>query len=276
MLNDFRPELWDNPSIHKILARAMANGEDFKFTVEHLEASKPLEEWARYIVDNYVGSFEFMVSLVTQQRMGKELTLRQLRGALNVLLRAWRESLLEVVGEVGEEAVKPVDISDRPHQPSEVVDLAQVKTRLLTLGQVSVKPHDGTYTFVHNHEYRVLRFDTHEETGAQFVSYQCGSDNETAFARCGKIEPDGKMILWGAAYSRGEKISLSVTQRADLKTAIEFLCGMGSADQLKAGEAYALKSARCFVCHRPLTVPSSISDGMGPICAEKWTSHFGL
>lgn len=281
-LQEFEPEVWEQASIHKIIARAMARPDaaTFKFDAEMVKNSKPLWDWAEYLVDHYVGPFTLMVEFRTKQRLGRQLSENQLKVALNTLLAVWRRSLK--TAQVSAAADPIFDAS---------VDFAQVGTETPaavrtypTTAELSPKvlvqqiPTDGTYTYVSGSgDYRVVRFNTpqtkdHQPGKYTWVSYQYGPDNDTEFAGCARIT-NLELSMWKRAHLKGDcKVPLTEAQQADLVEAIVFICSLDKDDLLRSGEAYALRSGNCFRCGRTLTVPSSISAGLGPICAKA----FGL
>lgn len=292
-LTEFSAELWDQTSIHKIIQRAMSrpDAQTFKFDGDMILASKPLWDWAEYVVDHYEGEWDLMVKFRTLQRTGTQLSKAQLAVALNSLLKCWKRSLEFTAKQVAEAqreypSTEELGVFDQPQdlasipavQVSEMVQTDKGWTVKNAPEGMKVKvkiPHPGTYTFVDaNGEYRVVKFsvpDPKRDFGAMYVSYQYGSDNVRDFAKCGKIKKDGMLTVWGSAFHRGEVVQKHTpAQRADLFGAIVFICSFDKESQLAAGEAYALKSGVCFICGRNLTVPSSISQGMGPICAERW------
>ena len=273
-LNEFDTEVWEQSSIHTIIARVMArpDASTFKFDAEMVGKSQALIDWAIFLVDHYVGTFELMVDLRKKQRLGRTLSEAQLKVALNTLLNVWRQSLRQIA------QAKPVSnpAFDQPvdfTQPEAKVAARTYPTATELLITVTA-PHDGTYTYVTGAgDYRVIRFETPKESksGSTFVSYQYGPDNDADFAKCAKIDKDGTLTVWQKGYLKGDhKVALDGTQRADLVEAIVFVCSLDKAGQLAAGEAYALRSGNCFICNRTLTVPSSISAGIGPVCAKRW------
>lgn len=299
-LDEFETELWEQSSIHSIIGRVMArpDAQTFKFDGDMVQASKPLWDWAEYVVDHYVGTWTLMVEFRTRQRTGTQLSKNQLAVALNSLLNVWRRSMKQVAARVAQDKLNDdvfgqrVDLTKVPTfrkevipdpeggrpsiEPQDTIDAVKQETIDLAKNAAVLQsfegfkaPQSGTYTFVDGSgEYRVLRFDEYQ--GSTFISYQNGPDNESSFAKFGKITPDHKLVIWAAAFYKQDKIKISNAQRAQLRDAVEFICSMDQDTHLKFGEAYALKSGRCFVCGRTLTVPSSISEGMGPICAGKW------
>lgn len=256
-LNEFDAELWEQDSIHKIIGRAMGRPDaaTFKFTPEMVRDSRPLWDWAEYVVDHYQGTFELMIDYRTKQRLGRPLNENQLKVALNTLLNVWRKSL--------KAQASPFD------QP---VDLSTIKAEVTVplVAQVAQMPPKGTYTYVDAAgEYRTIRFEESDK-GSMYIGIMYCADN-TRFARVGAIRSNGGLVLWKGGFRGGEQVmQLSPTQRASIAEAVNFFCGFDKAAQLKAGEGYALASKRCFRCGRELTVPSSISEGMGPICAQSW------
>lgn len=305
-LDEFDTELWEQSSIHNIISRVMSRPDHstFKFDGDMVQSSKPLWDWAEYVVDHFAGDWDLMVKFRTLQRTGTQLSKNQLAVALNSLLKCWKrhlawveaakasaatpatrqyptsEELFDQVQDVG--AIKSFRQEIVPNSEGGVPSVEPQDTinsiaKSAPEGmKVKVKmPHPGTYTFVdQDGNYRVIKFsapDKKIDNGNMYVSYQYGSDNVRDFAKCGKIDSEGMLAVWGSAFRRGESVQKhTAAQRADLLAAIVFICSFDKDAQLKAGEAYALKSGVCFVCGRDLTVPSSISAGMGPICAEKW------
>lgn len=276
-LDEFDSEVWAQSSIQKIIARAMARPDfqTFKFDGEMVRNSKPLWDWAEYIIDHYAGTFELMVEFRTKQRLGRQMSENQLKVALNCLLKAWKGSLTETKTKTVFDQPSDFDKIPMPVNPTVAVEKPQAPTMQLNVQ----RPHDGTYTFVdQNGDYRVIRFQSNENTTINGkpvlttrIQYQYGPDNDSDFATCGKIDHEGKLIVYKSVFLRGAKIKdLTGDQRADLAGAISFICSFDKDAQLKAGEAYALKSGNCFICNRTLTVPSSISNGIGPVCAKRW------
>jgi hypothetical protein len=51
--------------------------------------------------------------------------------------------------------------------------------------------------------------------------------------------------------------------------ALSVLVAGGPVVAYEAGETYARASGCCWRCDRPLTVPASLLQGLGPVCAEK-------
>jgi len=303
LTDEFEAEVWAQESIFRIISKAMQRPdfETFKFNGDMLRSSKPLCEWAVYITDHYVGTYDLMVKFRTLQRTGSTLSPNQLAVALNSLLNTWKRSVRETKKTMAQRAAddlndgtspfdQEVDLSTVPTfrgeitsnpqggrpsiEPQDTIAAAEPKWNAPTNATVRVMegfkaPQSGTYTYVNGDgEYRVLKFD--EYMGSTFISYQNGSDNDNNFAKFGKIDSAGKLHIWSSAFFKQQKIKISTTQRAELYEAVQFICGMDPDQLLKSGEAYALRSGRCFMCGRTLTVPSSISAGLGPICAAKW------
>lgn len=125
------------------------------------------------------------------------------------------------------------------------------------------RPPDGTYTIVfEDGGYRTVRLRTNGEDwdfapGEQILSYLAGPDNETSFQSAGILKRDGRLTLWKRHRGTGLEAELARVVTALLH------------DHVAAGEAYALRSCRCWRCHRKLTVPASIHRGLGPDCARQ-------
>lgn len=126
----------------------------------------------------------------------------------------------------------------------------------IPVGYFTVVEGDGSYT--------TLRIQPHwDETeagkGVKVASYLSGADNESSYTRFGFVDPNGQVRVWGKHRS-----SEAIKHKAE---ALKVILGQKSA-LMAAGEAYALESGKCFRCNRKLTVPSSISAGLGPDCAK--------
>lgn len=300
-LNEFESCVWEQSSIHKIIARAMSRPDatTFKFDGEMVKASKPLWDWAEYLVDHYVGPFSLMADLRTKQRLGRQLSENQLKVALNTMLNVWRQSLKASAVAAARQPDAfdtPVDFTKLGTFTNEIVpdpeggrpsiepqDTIQALSRTYPTPQdlepkvmVEQIPVDGTYTYVAaDGDYRVVRFTTPRMADKQpgkitYISYQYGPDNDCEFAKCGRIT-NLELTMWKRAYLKGDtKVALNHTQRADLVEAIVFICSLEKDELLKSGEAYALRSGNCFMCGKTLTVPSSLSAGIGPVCARRW------
>ncbi|MBI4029115.1 MAG: hypothetical protein HY376_02010 [Candidatus Blackburnbacteria bacterium] len=115
---------------------------------------------------------------------------------------------------------------------------------------------DGTYTIQLPGEYRTLNVDTPTKgnfAGRTILSYLAGPDNETDFV--------------GFAFVEGRELRVwrRYADALALREAAQVL--LGTSDLTALGEAYAMRSGRCYRCGRKLTVPISLHRGMGPICA---------
>jgi hypothetical protein len=130
-------------------------------------------------------------------------------------------------------------------------------------------PVAGRYTVVMGAHERTIKFEQ-MKAGHYIISYLMGPDNTQDFIKCGVLETDGSLRLWHRWYRKGTKVNPKDADRNYVRQAIEYLCGLSKDEQLAAGEMYALKSGSCFICGRDLTVASSISAGIGPVCAKRW------
>jgi hypothetical protein len=120
----------------------------------------------------------------------------------------------------------------------------------------------GTYTVVFSpdeDDRLTIRFRepaTGKWVGTQLVEFMFGRDNESDFRRCGNWTGDGYR-LWAMFKEDGRIIR-----------AVAFMADSTKEDRDQAGITYALKSGNCYRCGRKLTVPASITRGLGPDCAE--------
>lgn len=91
--------------------------------------------------------------------------------------------------------------------------------------------------------------------GTLSVKLLTGPDNTRNYSPCAFIYPDNR-VQFSKKYRENE----------NLKCALHVL--MYADDPIKFGEAYALKTSKCWRCHLPLTRAKSIIRGLGPICAK--------
>lgn len=113
--------------------------------------------------------------------------------------------------------------------------------------------YDGDYTLEREDHHRTFRIrvqdaDDEFKPGQQIVSYLSGPDNENDYTRFGHLF-NGRLYIW-------RKFQGNTTLVAD-------------AQALMADPASALAAARCFSCHRKLTVPASVHAGYGPECIKQ-------
>lgn len=189
-----------------------------------------LLEWATEYARAYQGTFSFMVDMRIQVSRG--LSKGQAKGVLNSALAEAR--------------------FNRPKQRQESI-------QVVTKEQTAIKQvvPNGTYTVVWpDQTYRTLRvsddFRPDQSEGSQMVSYLSGSDNERDFT--------------GFAFISGDRVGIWGKYRDDsvLANSLRMLFE----DPAEAGYAYAVASGRCYRCGRTLTVPASLTRGLGPVCAE--------
>ena len=118
---------------------------------------------------------------------------------------------------------------------------------------------DGTYTVVFSGEddritvtLKQAPWATDKPAGTQGVRYLAGPDDKV-FAG----------FFDGATFSPSKNYKATGGRVSD---ALEIIANGGDKE---AGQRYAVESGKCWHCHRDLTVPASISMGLGPVCAEK-------
>lgn len=122
---------------------------------------------------------------------------------------------------------------------------------------------DGTYTVVmQGGERRTIRIKKHwddaeAQKGTRVIAFLTGSDNERDYTGCAFLTRDSRVIMW-KRFRNGSAV---------LQAAIAYLIQGGNHEE--AGMLYAVESGNCWHCHRTLTVPASVSRGLGPICAAK-------
>lgn len=131
--------------------------------------------------------------------------------------------------------------------------------------QLHNKIYPGVYTVVYvdssgrecghsTYRIRQQRADATFAPNEMLFDIMNGNDNESEYKSLGIIKKDGYAVIW-------PKDRLSYGYATD---DIATLLG----DPAQASRAYGIRSKRCGVCGRRLTVPSSIEAGIGPVCAS--------
>lgn len=118
-------------------------------------------------------------------------------------------------------------------------------------------PQHGTFTVGFKDDSRTTIRIRKPHPQANFVvaEYLFGPDNETSFKRFAREAVGGFRINPG----------LSPDGRA--MQALRALVSATDAEKEEMGFQYALESGNCWRCGRKLTVPASITRGLGPRCA---------
>jgi len=218
-------------------AQAVKIGETLgrKFQPEDLTQHPGLIDAAESYARRYTGSFDYMRDMNDAVHRYGHLTRGQAKGTLNCLLAEARRNADQERAEVCQ-ATEP-----------------------------SITP--GTYTIVFPAEdaddYLTLRVKPANfgdlPAGTLTVSFR-DTTAEYGWTRFGFISPAGELRIWsrfnGSDYDREIH-------------AAEILTSGSDEDRAAAGEAYALRSGKCWHCGRKLTVPTSIHRGLGPDCAKK-------
>lgn len=152
-------------------------------------------------------------------------------------------------------------LSEHPTLAGEGVVLPESQVLMCKNAQ---KLSDGTYTVVFaDKSYKTLRFRTQKPDakfapGDTLVAYLSGSDNETDYTSFAFFDrKEAALKIWrryqGEAFSQNMQQALEILLREPEKGAIE----------------YAVASGRCSRCGRKLTVPASLTRGLGPECFSK-------
>jgi hypothetical protein len=210
-----------------------------------------------YHARRYAGAYpltsrsDFMHSMRHRVASGQLLSMRQVRGVLNVIL---------------------ADAERHAAARREHVATAAPPEQMRTPGRATVEHPatpvvpDGYYTIVLSEQpevRRTLRVKTPREgtfarrLGRQYVSFLHGSDNVTSYR--------------SFAYVEGARTHMTDFRHSwELGAALELLVGYAQKDELDdSRQRYALVSGRCWNCGRMLTVPTSIHRGLGPDCAAR-------
>lgn len=111
---------------------------------------------------------------------------------------------------------------------------------------------DGTYTLETLTGHRTFRLRTQARgedfmPGKQIIEYLSGADNDADYTRFGHVA-NNEVKVW-------KKHQGNATLLADLQA-------------FWADPSQALAAVQCYRCHRTLTVPSSVYNGLGPECSK--------
>lgn len=114
--------------------------------------------------------------------------------------------------------------------------------------------YDGIYTVEDDQGHVTFRLRTQKADddfmgGRQLVGYLTGADNDHDYTTIGHLTETGTARVWRKHQSKERIVDALRTLLADPEAAV--------------------KAVHCFACHRTLTVPASVHDGLGPECARK-------
>lgn len=133
-------------------------------------------------------------------------------------------------------------------------DEAQEQGRNVVNGETL---YDGKYTLevAPSGGHRTFRLRTQDADsdfmpGVQIISFLSGADNETDYTRFGHVK-NGRLSVWKRFRDN----------QGLVKDAEEFMADPNSEN--------VIPSVQCFRCHRDLTVPASVHNGLGPECAKR-------
>lgn len=119
----------------------------------------------------------------------------------------------------------------------------------------------GYFTIVEGDSRITIRLVPHwvkkEAHDTLVLGYLRGADNTSDYTNVAFVKRDGRVIFW--KRYRNTVIEARLTRAMDAV----------KADPAKATDAYVLQSGNCWMCGKLLTVPASIHNGRGPVCAKK-------
>ena len=150
-------------------------------------------------------------------------------------------------------------------KPAAVRAIGNSFTQASAPGGEAISIPQRTFTLVRRDgSYRTLQITRAKWADDKLVaSFLSGPDNDRSYTPFAFIREDGKVFSF-------KKFAANVELRQDL----EDLLTLTTADRdaaheefLRQAETYAMESGNCMRCCRTLTVPASISRGLGPQCA---------
>jgi hypothetical protein len=134
----------------------------------------------------------------------------------------------------------------------------------------SVKIPEGTYTVLLDaDDYVTLRVEKAsfiKDADKTMVSYLYGPDNDLSYKGFAFVNTTGI-----AVWSKFKNESRIVKAANILWNIAQAEAGLIDAHELflQVAEAYALRSGNCIRCGKTLTVPASLTRGLGPVCAGR-------
>lgn len=143
--------------------------------------------------------------------------------------------------------VRPAPREAPGHRPDDDRTVATI-TAPLVEGRYTVVLPDGRH--------RTLRLELAPpdfRAGRMLIAFLAGPDVDTDYVRFGHVTLVGTVRVW-ARYRPDSQLAEAVRVLVQ--------------DPRAAARAYALRSLRCFRCHKPLTRPDSIARAMGSRCAR--------
>lgn len=221
----------ENPPISAEMAKialGLPGERKFEYTDMQGTLVTQAEEWL--LNEHRNPTFEFLVEMRNELKTGRGvLSIGQAKGVWNCIrAQAMRER--------------------KASQPATPV-IPVAKGREL---------HDGKYTVIFDSTKRLtLRVKTQNakatfKPGEQIIGFLIGPDNTRNYKQFGTIT-GGELVVWSR-----------FRDDSDLVEAVKVLIN----DPAAAATAYGIESAHCGICSLELTVPISVYNGIGPVCAD--------
>jgi hypothetical protein len=164
-------------------------------------------------------------------------------------------------------------LANTDEDESRQIDAHQDDGLQITADQLNLAKHDGTITLVspRTGEHRTFRVRTVRDgnlEGKRIVELLAGPDNGDDYQGFGFIADGTGLLLAGTVIVwkryRGDGCEKTLHERfADLLNRPVYWSSRG---------VEYLISLKCRRCGRDLTHPTSLADGLGPICREKMSS----
>lgn len=244
-----------------------------------------MREIALYFVAGYKGTNSFVQDIAVKLADTGNLSIPQMRGALNVMIAEARLAKRQEIADMKEYARDygdPSGLIETFNTPTSTFHIDMQPNTAQLVNTESDKPSiddvkamaranvvpvtnvmqipNGTYTVpINEHgEYSVIKLTDCPEkynkpAGTQIAAYQFGPDNERDFT--------GFAFVIGTAHQVWSKFR----KAQDCTFALTKLLTLGKAQEF--GKLWAMASQRCYICGRKLTTPDSKAAGIGPICA---------
>ena len=245
-----------------------------------------LYELAHEYVREYAGPFPFLQDMkkraIHRGKPVERMTDRQAIGVLRCMMVEWSKQQREAMLAADRAAHAEIDreIAEADAYAQHVARQEQVLSREIfrelqadeawrqelerqktehALGVNLAHIPDSTYTVVLSGEddYVTLRLRSMDRKPDRLLGYLFGPNNDADYRVFGRVLPSGEVRIIHPHAVDGR-----------IAEAVRVLAGAGSEQRAGMREQYAMRSGRCAVCGRTLTVPASLFRGVGPRCAK--------
>lgn len=158
-------------------------------------------------------------------------------------------------------AVQPQPVAAAENVEAETPTFSSALRERVAAPAMPVEVREGYFTVVDGEGHLTLRFrrqpeDSAFKPGEVVVAFLSGSDNVSDYTQFAHVD-GGRLRVWRRFDADGR-------QARAARALID-----GGFDAAATLFDEVVESAPCLRCNRMLTVPASVANGYGPVCAEK-------